>query len=116
MKRMLACLFIVAVLPSMTSQPVQHIRAGDGPLATVAFAGHTTSSTRAECTCELGADGVCPCCGYCINFIRAQDNAVDKADVQPGLSAPAQPASDSSLGSGELLFVLAIIAWSRIFA
>ena len=113
MKRILACLFIVAVLPSI-SPSLQHRRASGGPLTTVALAGHSVSSSgRAECTCELGADGVCPCCGYSINFIRTQD-VVDGADVQPKLSAPAQPDSASGLGSGELLFVLAMIAWSRM--
>ena len=113
MKRILACLFIVAVLPSI-SPSLQHKRATGGPLTTVALAGHSVSSSgRAECTCEPGADGVCPCCGCNVNFIRAQDDVGDGVDVQPDLS-PAQPDSDTGLGSGELLFLLAILAWSRI--
>ena len=116
MKRILACLFIVAVLPSMTAQPVQHTRASADPFATVAFAGHSLVGDRSECTCPVGPDGVCPCCGYKIAFICGQDVVPDDAVVQPGLSVPAQPDSISDLGPGAALFILAFIAWSKVLA
>ena len=116
MKRILACLFIVAVLPSMTPSSVQHIRMSGVASLTVALAGHSISSDRSECTCPVGPDGICPCCGYNIAFIRDQDVVADDAVVQPGLSAPTQPDSISDLGAGAALFMLAFIAWSKVLA
>ena len=111
MKRLFACLFIVA-LPAMTSPTLQHTPGSEGPFATVALAGHSTSADRAECPCQIGPDGVCPCCGYALNFIRTQNDEV----VQRGLPVSDHLNSDSDLSPSAVLFLLALIAWGKILA
>ena len=112
MKRMLACLFIVAALPAM-SPPSRYWLTTAHPFATEALAGHSVSGTRAEeCTCPLSPDGTCPCCGFNGNPMNAQYDV--EAVVQHGL--PARPDSNSDLGPGALLLLFAFIAWSEILA
>ena len=116
MKRILACLFIVAVLHSINPQSLRQRSADLTPFATVALAGHINSSGRSECFCELGPDGVCPCCGYGAIFIRAQDNGADDPVVQSAASIKAPPNSESDSGSGVLLFLVALILRRNIGA
>ena len=109
----LACAFILALaLPSMRPNFSHYHPDNAGPFETVALAGHQTmAGGLIECTCEIGPDGVCPCCGYSIFLIRAQDDSVDDSLVQPAYSAPTtQP--DSGFASGLFLLMLTMLAWS----
>ena len=115
MKRILACLFIVAVLPSMTSRSVQKISLSGVPSLTVALAGHSISSNRSECTCPLGPDGICPCCGYNTTFIRAQDGD-GVSSIHPDPSVESDPASESNPEPGSLLILLMLVALVRVVA
>ena len=115
MKRLLACLFIVA-LPAMTPPTLQHAPESEGPFATVALAGHSTSADRAECPCQPGPDGVCLCCGCNLSLIHTQDSGDDNALGHSSLPATHHPNSDSDPGPDAVLFLLALIAWGKILA
>ena len=112
MKRIFACLFIVAVLPLMTSSS-QHGSWNSEPFATIAFAGHSMTSGL-YCNGDPGPDGICPVCGTNFNLIRVQEEPAEDSSLQRAPSVNAEPSSDSDPGLPALLFLVALMAWSRI--
>ena len=104
MKRILASLIIMIAIPMMT-QPT-HVE-GLIPLAPIAFAGHSSPVDRAACPCDIGPDGVCPCCGAGLS-----NSAIDATLKHAGRSnksvAP-QPRARGSFGM-TLRTVLSVIA------
>ena len=116
MKRIFACLFILAFLPSMSSQPAPHAPTSDRPFGTVALAGHSSASGRSECTCPVGPDGICPCCGYKTTFICTQNDVDGVSPVHADPSVESDPASESNTEPGSLLILLMLVALARAVA
>jgi len=116
LKRILACSFILAVLPLLTSSI--HNPNNPAPFATVAFAGHVTQGGGAYCNC--GCDH-CICdpgespmdCPHNSRVVPADTNST--ADHA---TSPTGKASHSGLdfGSSALILALALWLWARLRA
>ena len=108
-KLILACLFIVVVLPSMTSS----LRVDQAsPISVLALAGHSQIGSLVACDCPNDpVDGICPCCGAVVTESIKTDDGNDSL-VQGVSSDSTSPKSDSDFGSGTLLDLLALIVWS----
>ena len=111
MKRIFACLFILAVLPLMSSS-TRHASSYVGPFATVAFAGHTTQSGF-FCNCEPGAEVICSCCGASLSK-RALADEVDEHSLVQEPSITSTPDSKPDDGAAALLLLVVFLAWSRM--
>jgi len=112
MKRILACLFVMAVLPLVAS-PTQNSTAHLVPFATVAFAGHSLVGGW----CECGAPG-CICDpgenpgGNMATPVTDKNESSDQ-----GLSPiRAHSRSRFDFGTGTLLLALALFLWARLRA
>ncbi|HKP11119.1 MAG TPA: hypothetical protein VJZ91_03385 [Blastocatellia bacterium] len=115
-KRVLACLFILAVFPLLTSPA--HAPGGAPPLAAVAFAGHVNSGGGAYCQCG------CPGCecdpgespSDCTRINRAAPpeagGAAGRGDAPKGKGGG--PGLD--YGTGAMVLVMALWLWARLRA
>ena len=114
MKRIFACVFILAVLPLMTSST--RLPSGSPhPFSMVAFAGHTLM-TGYYCPGDPSPDGVCSCCGMSLNNRTTAEEPNDSAVVKTAPSVDVEPARDSEPASGVLLFLVALIVSGAIGA
>ena len=115
MKRIFACVFIMAVLPLMTS-PTRHVSSNSVPFETTALAGHSSAQGFwcNWCNCEPGADDVCPCCGADLTSRAMADQPNEDSSVQDTPSTTSQPDSNSDAGVAALLLLVALMAWSRM--
>jgi hypothetical protein len=112
MKRIFACLFVMAVLPLVAS-PSQTSSTHFAPFATVAFAGHTLGGSW----CECGTPGGCICDpGEIPGGNRATPVSDDKSSDQGLSPIRARSHSGSDLGTGTLLLALAFFLWARLRA
>lgn len=112
MKRIFACLFVITVLPLVTS-PTQNSSTQFPPFATVAFAGHTIGGSW----CECGTFGGCICDpGENPGGNRATPVGDDKSSDQRLSPIRARSHSGSDLGTGTLLLALAFFLWARLRA
>jgi hypothetical protein len=107
LKRILACLFIMAVLPMLASS----VHNNPAPFASVAIAGHS-----------VGGDFACKCgCPNCICDPGETPTAcVQTRNVNPGREGKdairdASPVGASGLdfGSSALMMALALLVWVR---
>ena len=112
MKRILACLFIMAVLPLMTSS-TRHASNYSGPFATTAFAGHTNANGY-YCNGNPDANDVCTSCGAGLTSRPMADQAAKDSSLQDTSSIASQPDSTSDAGAAVLLLLVALMAWSRM--
>ncbi len=106
MKRVFACLFIMAVFPLVAS-PTGDSSNNSAPFATVALAGHTSSGSFCACgghgcICDPGEQ---PGDGLTI----APSNASGDDGSVNQVSAP-----DVDLASGALVLALALLFWVRM--
>ena len=115
LKRILACSFILAVLPLLTSSI--HNSTNMAPFPCIAFAGHVNSGGGEYCTC--GCAGCICDPGESPNCIRNQrvaksptDDAVDHT------TSPTGSAGHSGLdfGSSALVLAVALWLWARLRA
>lgn len=116
LKRIVACSFILAVLPLLTSST--HNPTNPAPFATVAFAGHVVGGAGAycncgcaNCICDPGESQMdCPRTNRVVS--SATDGAVDH------VVAPTGKAGSSGLdfGSSALMLALALWLWARLRA
>ncbi len=111
MKRVFACLVIIVVFPMMTS-PTQHKSCNGTPFGSVAFAGHSTPTGLAECNCEFGLDGVCPCCEATLLERCVQPTGNHAGHSSKRIARPAAAPGSLSLTARTLLFVIALLPWS----
>ena len=113
LKRILACLFIVAALPLLAST-AHHRSAHSVPFVSVAFAGHVIGG-GSYCTCG------CPTCicdpgepimscgqGGPMRAAPGKDANQDTAPVGKGAT------SQLDFGTGALMLALAFFVWARI--
>ena len=113
MKRILACLFIVATFPLLASTAHNH-SIHSVPFASVAFAGHVNTG-GAYCTCGC-LDCICDpgepvmSCGQGgpMRANPGKDANQDGAPVGKGAT------SQLDFGTGALMLVLAFFVWARI--
>ena len=112
MKRIFACLIIVAVFPLLAS--LTHNRsANPAPFATVALAGHVLTSGAycdcgmPDCVCDSGERPGGP-------NIRTVPNNTDDSKNQG--ASPAKESSGLDFGSGALMLALAFFVWARLRA
>jgi hypothetical protein len=105
MKRIFACLIIVAVFPLLAS--LTHNKSGNSiPFATIAFAGHVTPGGE---YCECGAER-CTC-------DQGERPGGQNYRATPSKSdSPANESSGFDFGSGALLLALALFLWTRLRA
>jgi hypothetical protein len=103
MKRILACLFLIVVLPLANS--ASSSRNGPMPFASVALAGHTNGSAW----CECGAPG-CICDPGELQGLRS----AALTPTQPVNPVDRNGTSSADLGSGMLAFALALLLWFRM--
>lgn len=103
MKRMFACLIIVAILPLLASLP-HNKSAQPAPFATVAFAGHTTPGGE-YCTC--GAPG-CTCDPG--EHPRGTNGATPEDKDNP----PSHANTDIDLSSAALILALILLLLARL--
>jgi len=115
LKRILACSFILAAFPLLTSSI--HNPANPLPFQVLVFAGHTNTGGGEYCTCG------CPGCSCdpgetpnCIGLQRATDSPTGSA-VDPGTS-PTGKTGQSGLdfGSSALMLAVALWLWTRLRA
>ena len=112
MKRIFACLIIVAVFPLLAS--LTHNKfANPIPFATVAYAGHVITSGAycdcgtPNCICDSGEQPGGP------NH-RAVSNNTDGSKNQ--VASPANESSGFDFSSGALTLALALFVWTRMRA
>src|SRR5215216_5754058 len=105
MKRIFACLIIVAVFPLLAS--LTHNKSVNPvPFATAAFAGHSTPGGEycqcgtSNCTCDPG------------ERLGDQNNRTGSDKSDP----PSNESSDVDFGSGALILLLALFVWTRMRA
>lgn len=112
MKRILACLFITAVLPLLASttqnNPTNYV-----PFSTVAYAGHTSVGSwcacgTSGCICDPGEEPI----GQSVGATSDQADSSLNQGTSPSASEPL----GFDFGSGALLFALAFLVWSRLRA
>jgi hypothetical protein len=106
MKKIFACLFIIAVFPLVASSTWDN-STSPAPFATSALAGHTTQGSicacgDAECMCDPGEQP-----GNNI-AIAPSNGSDDYGSISQG-SAP-----DVDLASGALIVALAFLFWFRM--
>ena len=110
MKRILACLFIMAALPLLASS----VNNSPAPFAQVAIAGHVIGGANwcqcgcAYCVCDPGEDP-----GACTNVRKppsGQDGKVASRDASP---VGADSAAGLDFGSSALILALAFLVWIR---
>ena len=114
MKRLFifSSLVITVVLPMMTSS-THHKRAYTDPLGTLAFAGHMMPNGLSECSCELNADGICPCCGATLcNIVQATDKHARHSGNQ--VTRPSVGPSSLGMSARTLLSLAAFLSWLGI--
>ncbi|HJQ70780.1 MAG TPA: hypothetical protein VKA70_17530 [Blastocatellia bacterium] len=107
MRRVFACLFIMAVFPLVAS-PTWDNSNNSAPSAAVAFAGHTSSGSLCACGNNPGCicdPGEQPGDGLTI----APSNASGDSGSANQVSAP-----DIDLASGALVLALAFLFWVRM--
>ena len=106
MKRVFACLFIMAVFPLVAS-PTWDNPNNPAPFATVALAGHTSSGSY----CACGGHGcICdPGEPHSDGLTIAPSNTSDDYGSVNQESAP-----DIDLASGALVLALAFLFWHRM--
>lgn len=116
LKRIVACSFILAVLPLLTSS--LHDSTHSAPFAMTAFAGHVTSGGGetcqcgcARCICDPG-ETPAPCPQVNRVGSPAADGAADRT------AAPKSKGGHSGLdyGSSALMLVMALWLWARLRA
>jgi len=106
MKKLFACLFIMAVFPLVTS-PTWDKSNNPAPFATTVLAGHTTSGSICACG---GAGCICDPGEYPGNGLAiAPSTALDDYG-----SVNQDPAPDIDLASGALVLALAFLFWHRM--
>lgn len=110
MKRILACVFITAVLPLMIP-PTQSTSPNPAPFATVAFAGHTSIGGWCDCG-EYGCD--CDEDDQPDEATSAPADHSTRAPIQGTTSAMVGPTSGFDFGSGGLMLALAVFLWTRL--
>jgi hypothetical protein len=105
LKRIVACLFIVAALPLLASS-IHNNSANRAPSAPVAFAGHVFPGSY---WCECGSGAFCIC---------------DPGETPPGNTQSINPVTNKSdgsfdqnasfdFGSSALMMALAVLVWAR---
>ena len=112
MKRIFACLFVMAVLPLVTS-PTQNSSTQFAPFATVAFAGHTIGGSWCG---DCGAPGCLCDPGEIPGGNRATPVTDDKSSDHDLSPIRTRSQSGSDLGTGTLLLALAFFLWARLRA
>ena len=113
MKRIFACLFILAVFPLLASLS-QNESAYSTPFATVAFAGHITPGGE---YCECGSSRDCICDpGEQHGGQRSRAVPSKSDDSLDQVASPANDGSGFDFGSGALLLALVLIVWTRMRA
>ena len=111
MKRIFACLFVMAVLPLVAS-PTQNSSTHFVPFATAALAGH--SLIGGWCPC---GDGGCTCDPGENPGGNSARPVSDNQSSDQGLSPiRARSRSGSDLGTGTLILALALFLWARLRA
>ena len=114
MKRIFACLIIVAVFPLLASL-TQNKSANPVPFATIAFAGHVVAGGG---YCECGLDNcICDPGEHPGNLNNRTITSKTDDSLNQGAS-PVSNNSDSGLdfGSGALMLALALLVWTRMRA
>jgi len=101
LKRILACLFIVAAFPLLAST-AQINSIYSTPFAPVAFAGHVNTG-GAYCTCG---------CGDCI--CDPGDVPIECNRSTPSPDNGKAPTSQLDFGTGALMLALAFFVWARL--
>jgi len=112
LKRILACLFIVAAFPLLAST-ARINSAHSAPFASVAFAGHVIGG-GAYCTCGCGNcicdPGDVPM--ECNRSTPTPDNG--KGTNQDGSPVGKGPTAELDFGTGALMLALAFFVWARL--
>ncbi|HLG15045.1 MAG TPA: hypothetical protein VJH03_11165 [Blastocatellia bacterium] len=108
MKRFLGCLLIMIALPMVASSDCYH-SSDSTPLATVAYAGHTTTSGY----CDCGAPG-CICDPGETPPLGNTASTVPLGSSPGDESVDQSPAPDTDPTPGMLLIALAFMLWFRM--
>jgi hypothetical protein len=115
LKRILACSFILAVLPLLTSSI--HHSTNSAPFATVAFAGHTNTGGGEYCTCGCAGcicdPGETPSCPRTQRVGKPASGDADDHTPSPNGSAGH---SGLDFGSSALVLAVALWLWARLRA
>jgi hypothetical protein len=106
MKKILACLFLIVVLP-LFDFAGSTSRTGPTPFASVALAGHT----NAGAWCECGTPGCICGPGEFQGLRRAAPTPTQPVNQNP---VDRTSSSGADLGSGMLAFALALLLWFRM--
>ena len=110
MKRILACLFIMAALPFLASS----VNNSPAPFAQVAMAGHVIGGGYwcqcgcAACICDPGEEP-----GACTNSINPTPKKSDRSFDQSASPVGAGSTAGLDFGSSALIMALAFLVWIR---
>ena len=109
-KRMLACLFLTAVLPLMTSS-TQNGSTNPVPFVSVVYAGHSLMG-GGWCECG-GRDCACDPDELGNHMIKSGPERNDRSSNQVASSPKTDRTSQFDFGSGALMLALAVFLWTR---
>gem|GEM_PF-1092007 len=112
LKRILACLFIVAAFPLLAST-AQINSAHSTPSASVVFAGHTNMG-GAYCTCGGCGECICDPGEVPIECNRSTPNPDNGKGTNRDAPLGKAPTSQLDFGTGALMLALAFFVWARL--